>query len=42
MFDPIATDDTYESDGLGLWKPYILEYYWTPQLHQNNYFSNTP
>jgi len=42
MFDRIATEDTYESNGLGLWKPYILEYRWQLLVHQNEYFSNAP
>jgi hypothetical protein len=41
MFDPVAADDAYQTNGLGLWKPYILQYTWTPQVVFNSYYGGS-
>ena len=40
MFDPISEDDTVTNSGLGMWKPYIFQYYWIPQEEFNEYWDH--
>jgi hypothetical protein len=44
MFDPMAAVDAYTTSGLGLWKPYLYQYYgFASHLHSNAYFDgHTP
>jgi hypothetical protein len=38
MFDPIDDTDNYQTGGLGLWKPYIFQYHFRPQVVFNAYY----
>jgi hypothetical protein len=41
MFDPIDNTDNYQTNGLGLWKPYIFQYHWQPQVVFNSYYGGS-
>jgi hypothetical protein len=42
MFDPISMDSNFNTNGLGLWKPYVFQYTFSNKLNSNNWFSNVP
>jgi hypothetical protein len=41
MFDPISNGDNYQTNGLGLWKPYIFQYHWVPQVYFNEWYGGS-
>jgi len=38
---PIDDTDSYQTNGLGLWEPYIFQYHWQPQLVFNSCFGGS-
>jgi len=42
MFDPAAVGENSTTNGLGLWRPYVYQYVFTPKQNYNPYFSDVP